>query len=349
MDNFVIATHVFTPGTSQALCNYLVKNKKNVLFIQHSIFGNILTWTFGMIDTFWKVLSSKKKYDLYIGFDNLNAFIGIWLRKIGVIPKVIFMTADYSHARFKNKILNSVYHWFDYYCLKNADFVWNSSSVMIKEREKRGISIKYRKKQIMVPDGTDEVKKISFKKRHRYEIVFVGHLKEGMGLEMLIESFPEVVKQITKAKLIIIGSGPIENKLRDKAKGQNIEFKGFIGNLDKVYSIITKSMIAIAPYDRNSLSENTDPGKVKLYLSAGLPMVLTRVPLIAREIEKYKCGIIIEPGNRKKLVLSIINLLKNEKTIKNYIDNVKNLSEKYKWSKIFTEALEKSNSFFQKK
>lgn len=341
----VIATHVFTPGTSQAFLNYCKKEKFVTLFIGHSIFGNVLTWGLGMLDTFWKVLKTGRKYDLYIGFDNLNAFVGICLRRIGKVSKVIFMTPDYSHKRFKNPILNSIYHFLDYYCLRNADIIWNSSSVMVGEREKRGIPKKYRAKQIMVPDGTDIVKQIPFKKRNRFEIVFVGHLKTGMGLELLISSFPQIVKRFPMAKLLIIGSGPIENKLRKAAKGLNIEFKGFIGDLSRVYGLITKSMIAVAPYEKNSLSENTDPGKVKLYLSAGLPMVITKVPLVALEIAKEKCGIAVNQSKKEELANALIKLLQNNLILKQYIKNTQKLTKKYSWDNIFDHALKGEEIF----
>lgn len=344
----VIATHVFTPGTSQAFKNYCNKKKFETLFIGHSVFGNVLTWGFGTLDTFWKVLKTGRKYDLYVGFDNLNAFVGIQLKKLGRVKKIIFMTPDYSHTRFKNPILNNIYHLLDYYCLRNSDFVWNSSSVMVYEREKRGISKKYRTKQIMVPDGTDVVEQVPFAKRNRYEIVFVGHLKTGMGLELLISEFRKIQSKIPKAKLLIIGSGPIESKLRQMAKGLNIEFTGFIGNLPKVYKLITKSMIAVAPYEKNTLSENTDPGKVKLYLSAGLPMVITKVPLVALEIAKEECGIAVNPSKSEEFGKALLKLLTNENLLKQYIKNTQKLTKKYAWDNIFDHALKGKEIFIKK-
>jgi len=151
----VIATHVFSPGTSQALRDYLLREGKDVLFIGHPLFGNVFTWTLGAFDTIGQVVKANKKFDLYVGSNNLNAFVGIILRKIRLVKKVIFFTPDYSRQRFKNKLLNNFYRWLDYYCLKNADLVWNSSTVMpvdpiMQEREKRGVPPKYRSKQIQV-------------------------------------------------------------------------------------------------------------------------------------------------------------------------------------------------------
>lgn len=336
----VIATHVFAPGPPQALRDYLIKEKKEVLFIGHPLFGNLFTWLLGAFDTLFKVLIQKKHYDLYVGYDNVNAFIGLILRKMGKVNKVIFMTVDYSHNRFNNKLLNNFYHWLDYSCLRNADLVWNSTNRMVYEREKRGISKNYRNKQIAVPDGTDLIKQPSFDKRNRYEIVFVGHLKEDMGLELLVESFSEIQKKIPEVKLTIIGSGYMEKKLKNLARGLNIEFKGFIGDLSDVYKILTKAVIGLAIYNKNGMMEFTDPAKIKLYLSAGLPVIVTRVPQIASEIEKKKCGITID-YNKEELKNTIVNLLKNEEMLKKYSDNALILSKKYLWSTIFREALGK--------
>lgn len=285
----VIATHVFIESFSQALRDCLLREKNEVLFIGHPLFGDPLTWLVEAIDTFWQVVKRRKKYDIYIGINNLNTFVGIQLRNLGFVKKTIYSSVDYAQDRFDNKFLNDLYHWLDYYCLRNADIVWNSSPAMVLEREKRGISKKYREKQIAVSDGTDPVKQVPFNKRNRYEIVFVGHFREGMGLEMLVSSFAEIKKYVPHAKLLMIGGGPIEEKLKQLAKNQkDIEFTGVILNLKDVYPRITRSMIGVAPYERNKYTQNTDPGKIKLYLACGLPIVMTRVPLVANMIDKKK-------------------------------------------------------------
>lgn len=336
----VIATHIFIESFSQALRDYLLREKNEVLFIGQPLFGNPLSWTMDAIDTFWQVIKTGKKYDIYIGVNNLNTFIGLQLRRFGVVHKTIYSSVDYAHERFNNRLLNNLYHWLDYYCLRNADIVWNSSPAMVLEREKRGIPKKYREKQVAVSDGTDPVKRVPFNKRNRYEIAFVGHFVDGMGLEMLISSFAEIKKQIPQVKLLMIGGGPIEEKLKQLAKNQkDIEFTGIILNLKEVYSRITKSMIGIAPYEKNKYTPNTDPGKIKLYLACGLPIVMTRVPLVADLIDKKKCGIVLEPGDKKAFVNSVIKLLKNEDLLKKCITNSIPVAKEYLWSNVFKKVI----------
>ena len=340
----IIVSHVFSPGTSQALRDYFLCKGLEVLFIGHPLFGNVFTWALGVLDTFWKLIRIKRRFDLYVGSNNLNAFIGIWIKRIGKVRRVIYFTPDFSHQRFNNSILNSIWHWLDYFCLKHADLVWNSSSIMsvdlmVQEREKRGVPIKYRDKQISVPDGTDIIKQVPFEDIERYKIGFVGHLKEGMGIEMLIDIFPEIKYQFPEAKLLIIGSGPIEDKLRLRAQSfKEIEFTGFIGELDMVYKQLSKCAIAVAPYKEGTISQYTDPGKVKIYLSLGLPMVITRVPQVALEIEKEQCGIVIS-YQKDELLQGIVKLLKDEHLLRMYRNNTKRLNKKYRWGKIFNKAL----------
>lgn len=342
-ENVVVASHVFSPGTSQALRDYLTRRGSNVLFIGQPLFGNPFTWALGALDTIWKVIKTRQKYDLYVGSNNLNAFIGIILRKTGVVRKVVFFTPDFSHQRFGNTLLNNLYHWLDYYCLRNADLVWNSSAIMpidpiMREREERGVPTHYRNKQIQVPDGTDTVDIVPFERINRYEIGFVGHLKKGMGVELLIDAFPEIIKQIPEASLLIIGSGPIEDKLRHQAKGLNVEFTGFMGDLSEVYKRLSTCAIGVAPYEENTISQYSDPGKVKVYLSVGLPMVITKVPQVAFEIDRQECGIAIN-CKRKELVDAVVRLLKDEALLKSYRNNVMKLSKEYSWDNVFDRAL----------
>ena len=109
IDNVVVATHVFTPGTSQALRKYLLNKNKKVLFIQHSVFGNVFTWGLGMMDTFWKVIKSGKKYDLYVG--NAN-----WpLTKSERMRTQIFKTIPYNETNVTSagKTPNNDYIYYD--------------------------------------------------------------------------------------------------------------------------------------------------------------------------------------------------------------------------------------------
>lgn len=339
----VVATHTFAYGTSQGFYDYCRSKGWEVMFIGHPLFGNAFTWTWGVIDILIKVLAKHKVYDLYMGSNNLNAFVGIILKKMGRVRRVVYFSPDWVVSRFGNEMLNKLYRELDHYCVVNSDITWNSSQVMkvdpmMREREKVGYPIELRKKQIQVSDGTEVIELPKFLEIERWKIGFIGHLRAGMGVELLIAVMPIVVKKFPKAKLLIMGSGPLEEQFRKDAKGVPIEFTGFMGDINEVYRQLSKCAIAVAPYEPGSISEYTDPGKVKSYLTAGLPIVITDVPKVAKEISFKKVGIIAE-YKASEFAKAIINILKSTKELKAYRKNALKLRDEYSWEKIFDRAI----------
>ena len=339
--NVVIATHAYVYGQSQALNEYF-QGKAEVLFIEHALFGNLLTWTLGAIDTFYQVLKAGKKFDLYVGSNNLNALVGILLKKIGRVKKVIFHTPDSPPNRFANKGLNNLYRWIDVFCVRRADLVWNNNDSMVAEREKRGLSLRYRSKQIEVPMGAEPIKQRPFNEIEPYLIGFSGHLAQDKGLDLLLEAMSEVTKQIPQARLLIIGSGPIETRLKsqvEKLQLKNVEFTGCIENIKEVYQRLSRCAIAVAPYSKTSDIQWADPAKVKVYFSVGLPVIVTKAHKIAYEVERENCGVAIN-YDRQELIDAIVRLLKDANLLRTYRNNVTKLAHKYSYDNIFAQALD---------
>nr|MBI5455845.1 glycosyltransferase [Candidatus Levybacteria bacterium] len=365
----LIVTHVYTTGPSFRLEEYLQKKVKNLIFIGHPFSyakdtrsflrvyknGNLIKekkfveWKgpelfFYLKDIFltlWWALRYSSKVNYYIGVDNLNVFSGFLLKVIGKVGYLVFYTIDYIPNRFENKILNSIYHFLDRFAVKKSNKVWNLSSIMIDEREKRGVDSKYRNKQIVVPIGTSiPVKSIKNNDRDRYQIVHMGHLLEKQGVEKLIEAMKDVIVKVPKAHLLVVGGGPLETKLkRDVIRfklQKYVKFTGFVKEFSEVEKMLQMSAIAVAPYldSKDTYTRYTDPGKPKDYLANGLPVVITKVPQVAYEIEKNKCGIAIN-DDKKELAKALITLLTNETMLNEFRKNALIMAKKYTWNKIF--------------
>lgn len=344
-NKIVIAVHSFSPGTAQGLRDYCLRKKIKVLFIEHSLFGNTLSWIIGLFDTLWQVIKRRIVFELYVGSNRLNAFAGILLKRLGRVKKVVYFSPDWSAKRFDNAVLNVIFQKLDYFCVKYADIVWNSSQVMkldpmMKERLRLGYPKTWSKKQIQVPDGTDDFPIPSFDEINRYKIGFVGHLKKEMGVQLAIESLSSILKKMPEVKLLVIGSGPYEQELKKMAKGLPVEFTGFMGDIREVYRRLSSCAIAIALYEetKENISQFSDPGKTKNYFSVGLPIIITKVPKIADEINTKKCGIAIHyDGN--EFSDAVLKLLKDDSVLKEYRRNVLKLRKKYSWDAICNRAL----------
>ena len=341
----VIATHSFSPGTSQALYAYCKSKKYSTQFIEHPLFGGLHSWFIGWLDTVYRVLKSDQKYDLFVGSNNLNASAGVVLKKLGKVKKVIYFAPDFVPVRFSNSLLNWIYHQLDFFCVKYSDISWNSSSPMkvdpiMVAREKLGLPKKYRSKQTQLPDGTDNYQALPFKQINRWQMGFVGHLRPGMGLEVLFEAMKKLKKSHPQIQLIVIGSGPIEKDLKQLILQNNLNIKmlGFMGNLKNVYRILKKCAIGLAPYQPGTISQFSDPGKIKNYLSVGLPVIVTDVVKISRELKTNKCGMVVKYDSRQ-LSQTIIKLMTDQKKLVTYRKNTQILAQKYSWSNIFTAAL----------
>ena len=92
--------------------------------------------------------------------------------------------------------------------------------------------------------------------------------------------------------LDIIGDGPQLPKLRERSValglGDGVRFHGFVADTREVGCILAGASIALAPYEptETTFSRYADPGKLKAYLAAGLPIVLTDVPPNADELAR---------------------------------------------------------------
>lgn len=371
----VIVSHIHVTGPSHFLEDFLKKKVKNLIFIGHPFLYSQDIRSFFRQHKKGKVI--KRKYapplkllgvlyylkdifytfywliflpatDVFVGVDNLNACCGLLLKKLGKIKRVVFYTIDYIPQRSPIKVLNSLYHFLDRLAVRYSDKVWNLSSIMAIEREKRGIEKKHQHKQLTVPIGANlTIRPKPFEKINRYEIVYLGHVIKRQGVQLVISALPAIIKEIPQVKLVLIGGGAYIPNLKRLAQTlkvrSRIEFTGYVKDHRVVEERLALAAIAVAPYvdQEDNFVRYTDPGKVKNYLAAGLPVVITKVPKVAWELEREKCGFAVE-YNKKDMTSAIVKLLKDDQLLKFYRRNAWQLAQKYSWPKIFSKALSMS-------
>jgi glycosyltransferase involved in cell wall biosynthesis len=121
-------------------------------------------------------------------------------------------------------------------------------------------------------------------------VIYLGHLVARQGVGALLDAVALLHERGADVTADIIGRGPIEDELRARAESHGIashvHFHGFVEDHTEVERILAGASIAVAPYDPagDTFTRWADPGKLKSYLAAGLPIVLTDVPPNAREL-----------------------------------------------------------------
>lgn len=371
--NIIIVSHVLTSVPAADLEEYFLKRKiKNLFFIGHPLFyradrpgshyriykngslsktkvfkpirlPSFIQYAVDTITTIIWVLLSNKKWDLIISLDNLNTIAALFLKKIGLVKKVVYYTIDFTPKRFNNNLLNNIYHYLDKFCVENADMTWNVSPRMAEGREKiRGMNRGIYNKQVTVPIGIwfGRFKKLPFNKKNKNTLVYAGGLSPHQGIQLVLDAVPIIIKSIPDFKFIIIGMGDYETELKKKIVSLKIqEYINFLGYIEKhedVEKILSNCRIAVAMYSKelSKWSYYADPSKIKTYLASGLPVITTNLTHIASDLEKRECGMVIS-YNKAELAKAIIELFKNEKKYISYRQNAINFAEEFDWNAIF--------------
>jgi glycosyltransferase involved in cell wall biosynthesis len=372
----VIITHEATTGPAHDLRDYILHNKaKQLIFIAHPLlyipenYRNVSYWQqyekgiqvksgkSGFLirlpellmyvkDCFYSIFWTMRLInhaDWYIGVGNINAAMGILLRKMGIVKRVVYYTIDYVPHRFSVHLINEFYHGVEKFAVGHSDVVWNLSPRMEEGRKKKwGKSIG---NQVTVPIGIwyDRISKNRSKQKNHYELIYLGTLLEKQGIDICIRVVAKIKNKIPKIRFTIIGNGPYKDTLLSlvaKLKLQKyVKFLGYIPDHADVEKRISEGSLAVALYNpkKDIFSYYADPGKVKSYLACGLPMLITDIPWIAQLVEKEKCGKIVS-YNEQEISKAVVDLFSNPKKMKTYQQNAINLARSYDWNAIFLKA-----------
>lgn len=191
------------------------------------------------------------------------------------------------------------------------------------------------KRIVNITNGVDDdFPKISANKASYPKILWVGRFDTIKRVNDLIEAMKLIVDKLPTAKLVLVGYGYEEQKLkkltRDLLLDDNVSFIGKQGG-KRLINEYKRSHVFVLP----SLSEG-QPLTVLEALVAGLPIVATNVGGIPEVVKDGKNGLLIAPNNREALADAILQVLKNPQK---YSQNTpKSDYRKYSWDVISNET-----------
>lgn len=209
-------------------------------------------------------------------------------------PDIIYSTNEQLYdtipgfllrLKYKNTKWGVVIHWlppYKWWTRKQSSFI-NSFLFLVSERLSLYIACLFADKLLAVSESTrdqisrdpiarfflkkvssvecgvnvQEVKSISQSvSRKKYDAVFMKRLQAVKGIFDLINTWEKVVKKMPNAKLIIIGSGPDEQKAKNlvvkKNLQKNIKFLGPIHDFKEKFTLIAQSKLFLLPtYEEN--------------------------------------------------------------------------------------------------
>lgn len=322
----------------------LKKGRRNVV---HSPFLYALFKIRDWVSTIYFLIKLRKRFALYIGVESPNTLLGILLRGFGVVKKVVYDMIDYSPKRFESHFFNSLFHQLDKFCVYHSDFVWNQTKKISEERFQSGFKKERCAPQLVKPSGVDAstIRQLPLEEIERHSLIYVGSLLERDGVQLLIDALPEISKKVPQAKVIIVGEGDLEKSLQEETRKQGLnrqcQFLGMIGDQEKVEELMRYAAIGIAPYlgERGSVKYYNDVSKPKVYMACGLPIIITKVPPMAEEVDRKRAGIAIQPDS-KALADAAIKLLTEDNLFTEYRKNALEYVKDYQWNTIFDRLFE---------
>ena len=184
-----------------------------------------------------------------------------------------------------------------------------------------------------------EIKKdyILYKKLHipmeTKIVLYHGALNHGRNLELIIESVKFFNENIV---LVIIGEGPLKEKLIALSKTNNIKSKVFFQDFvdySMLLTLISSASLGLMLLDHiNYSKKHALANKITEYMAAGVPLLATDSPENTRIIKQSNCGFIKTTNSPKELGEFINTIVENENLDKIGENGKAAFKNKFNWN-----------------
>jgi len=187
----------------------------------------------------------------------------------------------------------------------------------------------------IIPNGVDLLLFNTATEKNQKKIVFAGAMYYHRGLDILLEAIPFVIKKISDAKFVLLGSGAEMNKLKKIVSDNNlensVEFKGWIKR-EEIPKNISDASIGIGPLRLTDVTSRALPIKVLEYMAVSLPIIAQKGTLPSDVLENEKNGYFIENSN--DLAEKIILLLNQPKKVESMGSQSSKMVQKFDWENV---------------
>jgi len=281
-----------------------------------------------------KQLEKKNNYNLtWSIMASFGGFLGLFFKNKYPNKKWLLTLQEGDEPEYILKRVGIFKKWF-YQIFQKADYFQAISSFLSNWAIGNGI-----KTGEIIPNGVDlEIFKSKEDRKNKNEkiVLTVSRLVKKNGVDDLIKAgeylnFP--------FKILIIGVGPDEEKLKELVRSKGLEDKViFKGQVD--YDQLPEHYVSADVFVRPSLSEGL--GNVFLEaMACGLPVIGTEVGGIPDFLKDKETGLFCEVSNPQDIAEKIKEILKDD-NLRNYLikNGLELVREKYSWDKISSQMKE---------
>jgi phosphatidylinositol alpha-mannosyltransferase len=165
-------------------------------------------------------------------------------------------------------------------------------------------------------------------------VLFVGRPDERKGLPVLLRAFPEVLRRVPEARLVIVGSRPEQVRL-PKNLLSTVEVRGVVGESEMVAAMHRASVLCAPSTGAESFGVILIEG-----LAAGLPVLASDIPGYGAVLTHDRDGILVPPGDYGALAATLAGLLLDPALRERLSAAGRLTARRYDWSRVAVEIEE---------
>lgn len=171
--------------------------------------------------------------------------------------------------------------------------------------------------------------------RSRDQILSVGRLVKGKGVEYLVSAMPHVIREFPNVKLLVVGDGPEKVNLERLSRSLGVEeFCQFVGQQPQgvLPELYRSSTVFVAPFLREGL------GLVCVEaLGCGCPVIASDIPAMA-DVSIHTDGINLVPcRDSKALADTILAILRKPDSEQAKVrQSIPAIRARFGWSSVST-------------
>jgi hypothetical protein len=254
--------------------------------------------------------SVKRRYDIGIAPDP-SLVIGLHrLRKQRLLKKIVYWRLDYYPQKYFQP-LDTLYQLIEKRAQSFADEIWSLSSP--DDSLVRNSLYPHLSKVKYVPYLVKDIISTGKLDKRSPRITWVGTDMDN-SRKLCEEALVSLQNIIKDASLFIADYSKSALRISDS-------------ELEQVLDRSVAGLAIYKPHPKSS-KQYADPGRVKAYLSRGIPVIITKVPPVWREIDKYQAGIAVD-YDPESIAAGMLYCIRNFETLSK---NALFLAYKYSFS-----------------
>lgn len=307
--------HIFDVGKLEGRLNRIFRTTKNVL-----------------------AKAIELDSDIYHLHDPELIPIGLKLNKLGkkvivdIHENIALQIMDKEYIpHILRKFISYIYRKYEKIVLKKFDYLILAEDSYREYYENLNQNIDV---ILNMPD-IESLKSFISNERNINELFYIGGISNNRGLDVTIDAIKIVKDEIPDIYFHCIGpySDELLKSLDIKELAENIKFYGRMPLLEGLrYSRNAKVGLSILkPIGNYTRSYST---KIFEYMAIGLPVITSNFELYKNIVEKYNCGLCVDPFDPTEIANAIKYILNHPVQAEKMAQNGKKIVlEKYNWAK----------------